>query len=1022
LSGRRTRAAVLETEIAVRANVPRTRPQAPRRPAPRPTLVLVLDTETRTDAAQALLFGSFRVYELGGRLRQEGLFYPDDLSFNELQLLEGYVATHAADNGGHLRLLPRRRFLRHVLWPIGYKARARIVAYNMPFDCSRLAFAWRRANNGGFTLHLWDSIDEEGVLWPDRYRPTVRIKAFGSKRQFTSYGSPATLDPDLKEDGYVWPGDFLDLHTLVYALTDKSLSLDAAAKRFGLPAGKAETEEHGVLTEAYIDYNRQDVRLTWELHQVLTEEWARHPIDLAPEQAYSPAAVSKAYLREAGITLPAERSAVPADRLGQAMSAYYGGRAEVHIRRVPLPVRYADFTSMYATVFALMGLWRWVIAERLSAIGATGEAQALLAAATREALHDPAIWPRLAGVFCRVLPDGELLPVRARYGAPDGRATGAWTIGLNELVSRRELWYTLADLVVARLLGTTTPTILEAFRVVPEGRLPDLRLVHLRGTIPVDPAQEDLFRLATEERARVKGDSSLPWDERKRLAQFLKTFANGGAYGIFAEVRQLDPARGGAVVRADGLWPIEARVATPEEPGAFCFPPLAATVTGGARLLLALLQADVEARGGTYVTCDTDSLLIVSSATGGLLACPGGPERLADGTEAVRALSWAAVDEVLGGLGSLSPYKPGTIADLVKLEPQNFAVGDPTRPEELFCLATSAKRYVLYNRTDGGMVVRKASVHGLGLSRSPLRRNPDWDPEKEWPEWVEVVWQRIIAEAEDRDPGPEPDWFGLPAVSQLPVSSPLVLSPFRELNEDKPYSAQVKPFGFLLAGHVDPLAPLPEGLAPGDVIPVAPFTSKPGDLLSLEWRNRRDGSVLKVTTRPRGQPGHVRLKTHGDLVTDYRLHPETKSGDPRGGLGRRGSVGLLPRLRVVARGVPVHIGKESNHLDEVEDGIITDPDEVYVEYRDERREWEAVLPALRALRDERGWRYLAEASGLSERAVRYALNGATMPHRPARSPLLRLLATSPAEPPADHPANHGGLVAKDGTRSGSRGR
>jgi hypothetical protein len=51
-----------------------------------------------------------------------------------------------------------------------------------------------------------------------------------------------------------------------------------------------------------------------------------------------------------------------------------------------------------------------------------------------------------------------------------------------------------------------------------------------------------------------------------------------------------------------------------------------------------------------------------------------------------------------------------------------------------------------------------------------------------------------------------------------------------------------------------------------------------------------------------------------------------------------------------------------------------------------------VLPALLRVRDEKGWRSLAEASGLSERALRYALNGGKMPHREARTRLLRLVA------------------------------
>jgi hypothetical protein len=439
-----------------------------------------------------------------------------------------------------------------------------------------------------------------------------------------------------------------------------------------------------------------------------------------------------------------------------------------------------------------------------------------------------------------------------------------------------------------------------------------------------------------------------------------------------------------------GLGDIHARVRTPEEPGAFCFPPLAATITGAARLLLALLEADITARGGTYVACDTDSLTIVSSEAGGLLPCPGGTDQLPDGTPAVRALPWAEVNAVLAGLEPLNPYAKGTVPALVKVEDENFALGEADRPVELYALASSSKRYALYERTPEGLVLRKASEHGLGLYRSPLPKpHREGEAGRDWPEWVDVVWRRIVSAAEGLPLDEAPAWFDVPAVSQLPVSSPAVLAPFAAVNRDLPFDEQVKPFGFLLMGHLDPLAALPDGLRAADVTPMAPFTSDPEELLDLPWRNRRDGGALTVTTGRGRARGRVRLQTIGDVVDAYRLHPETKSGDPRGGLGRRGSVGLLPRLTVRARGLPVHIGKESNRLDEVQDGLITDPEEVYVEYRDERREWEAALPALRRLRDERGWRCLAEASGLSERAVRYALNGGKVPRRKARLALIK---------------------------------
>ena len=601
---------------------------------------------------------------------------------------------------------------------------------------------------------------------------------------------------------------------------------------------------------------------------------------------------------------------------------------------------------------------------------------------------------------CRIRPAGDLLPVRARYGAdpdrfadPETAAGGslAWTIGLNRLEANTDLWFTLADLLAAKLLGDITPAILEAFRVVPIGRATGLRPIQLRGSVLVDPTSDDLFRFAIEMRARIKADRRLTATERKRLDQFLKTLANGGAYGIFAEVRQLDPVPGGRVVDVLGLWPLTARVATPEEPGAFCFPPLAATITGGARLLLALLQADVEARGGTYIACDTDSQLICSSKSCGLIACGGGAERLADGSEAVRALTWVEVAEVLAGLEPLNPYAPGSVPALIKLEPENVGLDDPTRPDELYALAISSKRFSLSNRSADGLGLRKASEHGLGLYRSPLPRRSDDRPAwtAKWPEWVEVVWQRLIAEAEGRDAGPEPAWFDLPAVSQLPGLEPSGPGAIRGAQQGPAVRAPGQAVRLPAPRPRRPACGSPRRLGPVSH-PNGPVHQQARGTAVAPWRNRRDGRPIAVTTRPGGERGKVRLQTIGDVVAAYGLHPETKSGDPRGGLGRRGSIGVLPRLTVRAVGLPVHIGKESNRLDDVQDGLVTDPDEVYVEYHDERREWEAALPALRRLRDERGWRPLAEASGLSERALRYALNGGKVPHREARTRLMAL--------------------------------
>ena len=93
----------------------------------------------------------------------------------------------------------------------------------------------------------------------------------------------------------------------------------------------------------------------------------------------SEASLGKAYLQEMGIK--PWRQVQPdfsPELLGKVLSAYYGGRSEVRIRRKPTRVLYCDFLSMYPTVCTLMGLWRFVIARGMVWEDATNDTRALL--------------------------------------------------------------------------------------------------------------------------------------------------------------------------------------------------------------------------------------------------------------------------------------------------------------------------------------------------------------------------------------------------------------------------------------------------------------------------------------------------------------------------------------------------------------------------------------------------------------------------------------------------------------------
>jgi hypothetical protein len=55
---------------------------------------------------------------------------------------------------------------------------------------------------------------------------------------------------------------------------------------------------------------------------------------------------------------------------------------------------------------------------------------------------------------------------------------------------------------------------------------------------------------------------------------------------------------------------------TVERPGRFQFPPAAALITVGGRLMLVILGKLVQQKGGSYLLTDTDSRLFVASESG----------------------------------------------------------------------------------------------------------------------------------------------------------------------------------------------------------------------------------------------------------------------------------------------------------------------------------------------------------------------------------------------------------------------
>jgi hypothetical protein len=285
-----------------------------------PHEALIFDTETRTTNGQPLMFLVSRLYvdppdgRPGTTLVEECIVHADDLERDDpagFAVLRDYAA--AATPAIHpayrpigttgVPLKPLSWWLEERLYGYAYRHRDRcdIVGFNLPFDLARIASYWAAAEGeyrGGWTFGIWGQLTPEDEWIPQSFRPRLLIKALDPRRARMGWGSVSSSERSL---GY---GRFVDLRTLTFALTDKSVGLEGACELFEITYEKKHPV-HGVVSDELIAYALEDVAKTAELYAACHAELRQHPgIRLEAHRLYSPATVGAAYLQAIGVAPP----------------------------------------------------------------------------------------------------------------------------------------------------------------------------------------------------------------------------------------------------------------------------------------------------------------------------------------------------------------------------------------------------------------------------------------------------------------------------------------------------------------------------------------------------------------------------------------------------------------------------------------------------------------------------------------------------------------------------------------------
>ena len=717
------------------------------------------------------------------------------------------------------RILSKDEFVTNVFYPYVYEARAKCVSFDLPYELSRLATSWGTARKmqDAFSIKLVDGIPR---------LPAIKIKSINSDAAFIQFATPLRTKSEKKQipTYKVYRGYFLDLKTLGYAMSNESFEgMDEVAKTFGVETHLQ--NKKGIIKDAI----KNNVEKTLTIHNlyctiisVLEDTFLVKPFHA--NKLYSPASIAKLYLEKLNIKPLLENNPdFSKEIMGNLMTAFYAGRVETRIRKTPVPVTYLDCTSTYPTLFSLMGMYSFLIAETIETTDTTEKTQKFLDGVTLQDISQKETWRQLATI-CKIIPDGKMIvPIRCGYGSKKTQ-----NIGVNYLksVDGTSLWYTVSDLIASKLLTGNTPIIEKAITFHPVGiqqNIPDEKIEIFRG-ITVNRRKENFIEQLIEKRLEMK--QSLDSEIDTTIENTIKIIANTASYGIHIQVNSESEKQNKSltVYGVDESFSVDPNTTSRKEVPAKQFNPiLGVFLPAAARLVLATAESIVTSHRDGYVAyMDTDSIMV----------------------------SPKHAEEIQEFFQKLNPYQNNV--KIMKIEKSD----DGKLLENVLFYGISSKRYVLfeYDGIEDKFKIHKFTSHGLAHLL-------DVDTEKWWHDILAMHYhperkQEILDKYDDKY-----------AVSEMSITTPNVLKRFSNL----------RPFNKILVGA---------GCKADDngnvIIPTLPYL----DAKNREYIQYMGFTNYTTGEKYSDSDASLYWKPLSQMLDDYADHKETKSGGDVGLLPR----------------------------------------------------------------------------------------------------------------------------------------